>query len=320
MKIKFNIDNLSTFKGKELLPLECEYCNSIFNKPKNEILKVLTGMNLYKNGLRFCSKKCRKASSLRIPIPGNCECCGLYHDGKHTSGRFCSLKCSRSFSTKNNKEIRNKKISEKISLGEIEKTCPSCNNIFKTKKSKNSRYCSIKCGRKNKINKGYTWTDESKNKLSISIKLSYAKGKEVYGGRTKWYEIPTSIGLIKVQGSFEYRACKILDIWKDKEIISNWEYTKDRIEYIGLDEKIHSYLLDFKIYNNDGSWYYLETKGFKRDIDKNKWKSVIDKGYKLIVWFKKNLEKEEEKYNIIPFIPKRRKIDYSPLGKIPKWF
>lgn len=111
----------------------------------------------------------------------------------------------------------------------------------------------------------------------------------VTGGTTKWIPYKN----IKVQGSYEFRMCVILDKWKMCNKIKDWEYTKDRISYIGTDGKLHNYLLDFKIWKNDESFYYLETKGFKKENDDLKWKAVRDKGFDLIVWFGNDLSKEE---------------------------
>lgn len=44
-----------------------------------------------------------------------CENCGIEHDGEYGSGRFCSSKCARSFSTKAKRKEINKKVSEKLS-------------------------------------------------------------------------------------------------------------------------------------------------------------------------------------------------------------
>ena len=41
-----------------------------------------------------------------------CENCKKEHDGSYGSGRFCSSKCARAFSTK----IKRKEINEKVSL------------------------------------------------------------------------------------------------------------------------------------------------------------------------------------------------------------
>jgi len=43
-----------------------------------------------------------------------CENCGKDHDGLYGSGRFCSSKCARGFSTKANREEINRKVSIKL--------------------------------------------------------------------------------------------------------------------------------------------------------------------------------------------------------------
>ena len=145
-------------------------------------------------------------------------------------------------------------------------------------------------------NKTKTCSKECRRKIqSINVKLQYKNGKKVYGGTTKWLVYKD----IKVQGSYEYRVCKILDKWKDLLKIKNWEYTKDRIQYTDIDGNYHNYLLDFKIWNNDGSFYYLETKGYKKPNDDFKWKSVRDKGYQLEVWFEKNIKEKENNLMVL---------------------
>jgi hypothetical protein len=44
----------------------------------------------------------------------NCENCKEKHDGKYGSGRFCSAKCARGFSTKNKRKEINNKVSKKL--------------------------------------------------------------------------------------------------------------------------------------------------------------------------------------------------------------
>jgi len=44
-----------------------------------------------------------------------CEKCSLPHEGKYGSGRFCSSKCARGFSTKSKRSEINEKISEQLS-------------------------------------------------------------------------------------------------------------------------------------------------------------------------------------------------------------
>lgn len=43
-----------------------------------------------------------------------CENCKNEHDGFYGSGRFCSEKCSKSFSTKEKRKLINKKVSKKL--------------------------------------------------------------------------------------------------------------------------------------------------------------------------------------------------------------
>ena len=42
-----------------------------------------------------------------------CENCKNEHDGQYGSGRFCSSKCARGFSTKEKRSLINEKVSKK---------------------------------------------------------------------------------------------------------------------------------------------------------------------------------------------------------------
>jgi len=239
-----------------------------------------------------------------------CENCNNEHDGSYGSGRFCSIKCARGFSTKNKRKEINEKVSKKMQgnipwnkgqvfVSKVESICKwdNCNNIvvnYCTSKD-HKKFCSKECLAKwqkkylkyMKFN-GKTWSDIHKE--------SYKNGNNyVCGGRTKWHTVKTSNGTIKVQGTYEVRACKILDEMKKLKNINNWEYTKDKISYVGIDNKEHTYLLDFKVYNNDGTYYYIETKGYKRNNDDFKWKAVRDTGDTLLIWYNEQLIENEKK-------------------------
>jgi hypothetical protein len=56
-----------------------------------------------------------------------CENCKNQHDGSYGSGRFCSVKCSRGFSTKEKRKEINKAVSKKLKLKHKSKFCYSCN-------------------------------------------------------------------------------------------------------------------------------------------------------------------------------------------------
>ena len=58
-----------------------------------------------------------------------CETCGKDHNGSYGSGRFCSLSCARSFSTKSNRKETNKKISESLKTFYRDKVAIEDNNV-----------------------------------------------------------------------------------------------------------------------------------------------------------------------------------------------
>jgi len=91
----------------------------------------------------------------------NCENCKQSHNGSYGSGRFCSTKCARGFSTK----AKRKEINEKVSLTLINSYtginsafykanpnytkkklhCPICNQVSEVHQSSNKKFCSRKC-------------------------------------------------------------------------------------------------------------------------------------------------------------------------------
>jgi hypothetical protein len=54
-------------------------------------------------------------------------------------------------------------------------------------------------------------------------------------------------------------------------LIFAWEYTSDKIQYIGLDGKEYIYPLGFKVWVSENKFYYVETKGYIREVDALKW-------------------------------------------------
>ena len=218
--------------------------------------------------------------------------CNEEHDGSFGSGRFCNIQCSTSFSTKSSSKDRNKKISRslkgrKIAEREI-RTCKfvNCNNTFEVTLKNTKEFCSPRC-----VDKQKTVDPLFRSRLSKSLKQAYKNGKPVYGGTTKWLTYKD----IKVQGTYELRMCESLDIMKDIGHIADWEYTNDRFTYIGKDSKEHSYLLDFKVYRHNNSFYYVETKGYEKENDKLKWEAVRNTGHELQIFFDEDIKKLEKK-------------------------
>ena len=115
---------------------------------------------------------------------------------------------------RNQKSI-NRKISDSLKgrgNGDISKNCEFCDTVMILPWSKRKKkFCSISCGI-TKRNLGSVASVEQKIKTSNSVKKTYENGKNVYGGKTKWHDYNG----IKVQGTYELRACKILDNLKFK--------------------------------------------------------------------------------------------------------
>lgn len=58
-----------------------------------------------------------------------CEKCKVQHEGSYGSGRFCSIKCARGYSTYKNRDLINKSVS--ATLSRIEGYfCPKCDAWF----------------------------------------------------------------------------------------------------------------------------------------------------------------------------------------------
>lgn len=192
--------------------------------------------------------------------------------------------------------IHKQKISEKLRFPREIRKCKwyRCNNTFDVRitNKKTKIFCSHSCAN-SYANTTRIWSVKQRKEHSNRIKQTYKDGKLVYGGTTKWISVLTSNGLIKVQGTYEERMCKILDGWKANSKIKDWEYTNDRVQYVGMDNKIHWYLIDFKIFKNDNTFYYLETKGRKTENDEFKWDAVKKLGYNLKILYEKDIKKYE---------------------------
>lgn len=170
---------------------------------------------------------------------------------------------------------------------DVQLICKYCLTKFSVHWNKrNQKCCSVSCSSKLRG----SWSNHNKVNWSEVHKQAYRLGHNyVAGGTSKWYQYKS----IKVQGSFELRVCKILDNWKANYLIRDWEYTNDRIQYIGPDNEVHNYLLDFKVININGSTYYIEVKGFETEIDKCKWKALSEQNIQFEVWKLQNIEEKE---------------------------
>jgi hypothetical protein len=242
-----------------------------------------------------------------------CENCEKEHDGTYGSGRFCSKKCARGFSTK----AKRKEINEKIRKPLIQKICLECNKKFTTKK-RFQKFCSCSCSvtfnnrlnkehlsyaRKQYLNthidaknkflenaskwgkshKGKSLTEEHKRKISLGNK----------GGRCSWYEIIKFNGeKIKVQGSYELRFTKILNNLDENWIKPSIWNREHQFQWWDKNGKSHWYTPDFW---SPKLQKYFEIKGFWRKGDEEK-KDFIYSLKNVEIVFLKDLNEYEKRY------------------------
>jgi len=197
-----------------------------------------------------------------------CENCDNDHNGNYGSGRFCSSKCARGFSTKEKRSLINKKVSDKLNTL-TEKICENCNNLFLPKRNKNN-FCSKSCSCK------YRMMDEQyKKQISDSCKKSSCGGIRKGAGRGKngWYK-----------GYWCDSSWELAYVIYNLDHNIKFERNKQGFEYI-YKNKTHKYYPDFIL--EDGT--YIEIKGHLDDKNKEKIKQfkhdiiIIDK--KHIQWY-----------------------------------
>jgi endogenous inhibitor of DNA gyrase (YacG/DUF329 family) len=273
-------------------PLMCEDYNT----------KIKIGM---KNSIKLSESK-NKVNKINLDIKEQeklnyyksaclCPKCGSEKSYEKRNNKFCSRKCanSRGPRTEEFKRIISYRSSIRHPhIKKIEKNCPTCKKNYETKNN-NQKFCSRKCSRDNNLQKmrAEGLSDYTRNKISKTRKKMFLEGTlDVTGGNTRWIEYKN----IRVQGTYELRMCKLLDKFQEKNKIKSWYYTNDRIEYKNIDGKMSTYLLDFKIVRNDGSYFYIETKGYIKDNDICKWKECEKIGMELYVFLNSDITSLEE--------------------------
>lgn len=180
-----------------------------------------------------------------------CENCEIEHSGEFGSGRFCSLKCSRAFSTKSKRAEINNKIAKAAKLRanpDVIKHCKFCKNEFTISFSKrHQQFCSHSCSVK-------FVSPETREKLSKARVLSMVSGKINGSGIKSMYKF----------GDFEIpcdsnieRAC--LNYF-EKLGATSIERCKDPILYSD-NGRIRRFLPDFRIELNS-KIYIVEAKSY----------------------------------------------------------
>lgn len=270
----------------------CEYCGkqckngqslgghvvNCNNNPKKQLFHIKAGIsNKAKKVLHYVQcKKCGVIFLLELTPKALAS-------GKYT--KYCSRSCANS---RQHSEQIKKKISYSLNkfhnfeVKQLKIICKQCGCEFswmhKRKSQKQREFCSRICAG--------LYVSRFIDSSAL-IKLSYKNGKKLGGHcRAKWLDYKG----IKVQGTYQYKTCQILDNWKKIHKIYDWDYTNDRIPYVWNDGSDHIYNPDFKVFNSKEDWYYLQTKGYQQQKDVLKWTQTINQGYKLQVWFGKQIK------------------------------
>ena len=94
-----------------------------------------------------------------------CENCFKDIDGSFGSGRFCTRSCACSFVSKQNRVLKNKKVSNTLSKEKIEKCCEYCGiKFYVINSKKDTKYCSKSCS------SSANWKNENyKQKVTLKI-------------------------------------------------------------------------------------------------------------------------------------------------------
>lgn len=276
-----------------IVQLTCEVCGKSFDRSKKDHNRNI------RNGKTkiFCSVSCwgdnKKTNNQLIRKCLWCEKEFISSNNKRYK-KCCSAKCSGKWSQqfvdtkKISKTMRDLYTSGYVNPNRKTKFCQICGTMYHGSR----KVCSDDC-LDVKLLKDRSVTSK---KISNTRKKMFESGQlNVTGGTTKWIPYKN----IKVQGSYEYRACFILDKMVEVGDIADWKYGEDRIPYIGLDGKYHNYLLDFKVFKKDGTYFYLETKGRVKDNDQLKWEATRKSGNELKIWFLEDIKQQEKFYGLV---------------------
>ncbi len=119
-----------------------------------------------------------------------CENCKIQHDGSYGSGRFCTSKCSRSYSTKSKRKEINQKVSLSLRTnhGTLNLSCRFCKKEFswshfaqvaEIMKINETSFCSLEC--KKKSHENFCKSIDFRQKMSNAAIKRLQKGDVWFG-------------------------------------------------------------------------------------------------------------------------------------------
>lgn len=227
-----------------------------------------------------------------------CENCQEQHLGCYGSGRFCSSKCARGFSTKLKRQEINLKVSQKVSgidshTGQKAriaiKLCPICEKEFSTIWNKRHQtYCSVDC------QQNYNRTEEYKKQMSEMMINRIIEGKHTNFGKSIKCTFTFNDTDIKCDSKLEYSS---LLFFSQTFNVKQIERCSFYIEYTDYKGNQRNFIPDF-IIHTDNETYVVECKHEKVGNNlSQKWYDYIENS-KIK---KQKLEQFCEQMDFIPF-------------------
>jgi hypothetical protein len=171
-----------------------------------------------------------------------CENCYNEHKGEYGSGRFCSMKCSRGFSTKSKRAEINKKVSNKLKKELEEKNCLICGIPTNSK----NKTCSKECRKE--------WASKIQTGIKKDGNYSNNGGVRPGGGKSKMIEYVNHSGIKMKLNPEEIRIAKVLD-----HIKIDWDRNTNGFLYNDTEGRERKFYPDFYVKSTDS---YIEYKGW----------------------------------------------------------
>jgi len=201
-----------------------------------------------------------------------CENCGNDHDGSYGSGRFCSSKCSRGFSTK----AKRKEINEKLKKVQPPSYCVICGVSIEVTKRKRKTCKSAECVHKHMSN-----THRGVLAKRGPERKKGSGGLRPGGGRSKTLPYRNHLGEEMKLNIEEIALAKVLD-----DLKLNWHRNFKGFGYTDTGGRERNFYPDFYV---EDSETYIEYKGWITDKMTHKMKDAqLRNNFKLLIIYGTN--------------------------------
>ena len=101
MKLLIPAPALLYKSSRELIPLQCELCNTTFYRTKHEVVRAIKTKKKTQYNCKFCSRSCRdKSRTTRLQV--ECKLCNsifekFLYEIKKSKNNFCSSSCAATY-------------------------------------------------------------------------------------------------------------------------------------------------------------------------------------------------------------------------------